>query len=81
MSKNIKIIFGAAPFGGWTAEQNQGYLDILTRHNVVDIDTAYIYVCPRPAPPLLELRFGLSKHIHCANKQSHSREVKKLSER
>lgn len=40
-SKPLKIIFGTATFGFSPAQE---YLDVLTRYNVVDLDTARTYV-------------------------------------
>ncbi len=61
MSKNVKIIFGAATLGNIdkytssnpeskTKDTEQEVLDILTKYNVKDLDTAYIYVKPTPSP-------------------------------
>ena len=41
---SIKVLFGAYGFGSRSAEEDQGYLDILTEHGVQDIDTAHLYV-------------------------------------
>lgn len=43
-TKPLKILFGAAAFGADPAEKNQEFLDVLTQYNVVDLDTANIYV-------------------------------------
>lgn len=40
----VKIIYGTAGWGSLPMETSQGYLDILRRYNVKDIDTAYRYV-------------------------------------
>lgn len=45
---SIRILYGAAGFGGHPPGEDQKYLDILTEHGIKDIDTAYIYVSPRP---------------------------------
>ncbi len=61
MSKNVKVIFGSATLGnigkytsGSPESENkntgQEVLDILTKHNVKDLDTAYIYVRPGCSP-------------------------------
>lgn len=44
VQSKIKIIFGAAGFGGNPADLNKEYLDLLARYNVVDLDTASLYV-------------------------------------
>lgn len=44
VQSKIKIIFGAAGFGRNSADTNQEYLDLLAEHNVVDLDTASVYV-------------------------------------
>jgi aflatoxin B1 aldehyde reductase len=38
-----KIIFGVAGAAKWSAEQMQGFLAVLEKHNVKDLDTAYSY--------------------------------------
>jgi hypothetical protein len=43
-SSSVKIIFGGGGMGRYTTEVNQQFLDILEKHGVKDIDTAYIYV-------------------------------------
>ncbi len=45
---SIKIIYGAYPFGKYSAEENKKYLDILSEHGVKDLDTAHVYVRPEP---------------------------------
>lgn len=44
VQSKIKIIFGTASFGRNSADINQEYLDLLARYNVVDLDTAFLYV-------------------------------------
>ena len=40
----VKIVFGTASFGQIPTETSQEFLDILKKHNVKDLDTAYRYV-------------------------------------
>ncbi|KAK4695091.1 aflatoxin B1 aldehyde reductase, partial [Lecanoromycetidae sp. Uapishka_2] len=40
---HIKILYGTAAFGSLPMETTQGYLDILGKHNVRDLDTANLY--------------------------------------
>lgn len=58
MSKNVKIIFGAATLGGFDKDAKQEVMDILTKNNVKDLDTAYIYVKPTPSPVNLQSSYG-----------------------
>ena len=56
MSKNVKIIFGAATMGNIgkytksdsepkpSGSKGQEFLDVLVKYNVKDLDTAYSYV-------------------------------------
>lgn len=61
MSKNVKIIFGTATLGNFDKYTNsnpeskpestkQEVLDILTKYNMKDLDTAYSYVRLTPSP-------------------------------
>ena len=43
-SKSVKLIFGGFVFGNISSKTDQDFLDVLTQYNVVDIDTARIYV-------------------------------------
>jgi hypothetical protein len=38
------IVFGAAGASAWSSEQTTEFLQILEKHNVKELDTAYIYV-------------------------------------
>lgn len=49
-SKHIKILFGAFSFASYPAEKSNEFLDALTRYNVIDLDTARIYVRTYPFP-------------------------------
>ena len=40
-----KIIFGTGGVGTWTSETVDGMLDLLKKHNVTALDTAFLYVC------------------------------------
>ena len=41
---HVKVLFGTAGFGFLPMETTQGFLDILNKYNVKDLDTAYAYV-------------------------------------
>ena len=44
MESRVKILFGTAGFGNLPTETSQEFLDLLKKHNVKDLDTAYRYV-------------------------------------
>lgn len=44
---HVKVLFGAASFGSLPTETSQEFLDLLKKHNVKDLDTAYLYVSGR----------------------------------
>lgn len=41
---HVKVLFGAAGFGSLPTETSQEFLDLLKKHDVNDLDTAYLYV-------------------------------------
>ncbi|CAD6579997.1 MAG: hypothetical protein ASARMPREDX12_009430 [Alectoria sarmentosa] len=40
---HVKVLFGTAAFGSLPTETSQEFLDILKKHNVKDLDTAFLY--------------------------------------
>lgn len=44
MESHVKVLFGTAAFGSLPTESSQEFLDLLKKHNVKDLDTAYLYV-------------------------------------
>ena len=41
---HVKVLFGTAAFGFVPTETSQEFLDILKKHNIKDLDTAFRYV-------------------------------------
>lgn len=44
MESHVRVLFGTYSFGRWPSERGQEFLDLLKKHNIKDLDTAYLYV-------------------------------------